>query len=305
MSAETWTIGRLLNWTKEYLAKHGSDSPRLDAEVLLAHVRGCERISLYTAFDEPASEEVKTAFRALVKRRAEGAPVAYLVGQREFFSLPFRVTPAVLIPRPETEFVVLAMLDRAKTITTSPLRIADVGTGSGVLAICAAKRLPQAEITAIEQSAEALVVAQENAEALGVSPRINFVESDLFANVPEDVQFQLIVSNPPYIKTGEAESLPRDVRQYEPAAALFAGETGTEVIDRLVAQAQSRLVTGGVLICEISPQLRPQIEQLFANNSAWRGLKFHKDLAGLDRAFEVERTAETPSEPQLGALQEK
>ena len=110
MSAETWTIGRLLNWTKDYLAEHGSDSPRLDAEVLLAHVRGCERILLYTAFDEPANEETRSAFRALVKRRAEGTPVAYLVGKREFFSLPFRVTPDVLIPRPETEFVVLALL---------------------------------------------------------------------------------------------------------------------------------------------------------------------------------------------------
>lgn len=290
MSADIWTIGRLLVWTKDYLAQHGSDSPRLDAEVLLAHVRGCERIQLYTAFDEPASDDVKAAFRALVKRRAEGAPVAYLVGKREFFSLPFRVTPDVLVPRPETEFVVLAMLDWAKRFPpAAPLRIADIGTGSGVLAICAAHQLKHAQVTAIEQSAAALAIARENAEKLGVAERITFVESDLFANVPAEEQFELIVTNPPYIKTSEAESLARDVREYEPAAALFAGETGTEVIERIIPQAESRLLAGGGLICEISPQLRPRIEELFAGNTNWKDIKFRKDLAALDRAFEVER----------------
>ncbi len=290
MSAETWTIGRLLNWTKDYLAEHGSDSPRLDAEVLLAHVRGCERILLYTAFDEPANEETRSAFRALVKRRAEGTPVAYLVGKREFFSLPFRVTPDVLIPRPETEFVVLALLDWAKKFpTTAPLRVADIGTGSGVLAICTAKQLPHAEVTAIEQSPAALAIARENAAELGVADRINFVEGDLFANVAAGARFEIVATNPPYIKTSEAASLSRDVREHEPHAALFAGERGTEVIERIIAQCEERIVPRGALICEISPQLRPAIEALFANHPAWKGLLFRKDLAGLDRAFEVQR----------------
>lgn len=293
MSAEPWTIGRLLNWTKEYLAEHGSDSPRLDAEVLLAHVRGCERILLYTAFDESASEDDRAEFRELVKQRAAGTPVAYLVGKREFFSLSFIVTPDVLIPRPETEFVVLAMLDWAKKFSVEQLRIADIGTGSGVLAICAAHQLPQARVTAVEQSPAALVIARENAAALGVGERIAFVESDLFSNVAGGEQFELIVSNPPYIKTSEAESLPRDVREYEPAEALFAGETGTEVIERLVQQAEERLVPGGGLICEISPQLRPQIEAIFRDNPVWGELRFRRDLSGLDRAFEIEFRGES------------
>ncbi|MDA7979525.1 MAG: peptide chain release factor N(5)-glutamine methyltransferase [Pirellulales bacterium] len=290
MSEETWTIGRLLTWTSEYLASHGSDSPRLDAEVLLAHVRGCERIDLYTAFEELADESVKSAFRAMVKRRAEGTPVAYLVGQREFFSLPFRVTPDVLIPRPETEFVVLAMLDWAEKFSDTPsLRIADIGTGSGVLAVCAAHQLQHATVLAIDQSPSALAIAQENATTLGVAERICFLESDLFAQLESDRQFEIIVSNPPYIKTSEADALPRDVREHEPVAALFSGETGTEIIERLIHEAESRLMPGGGLICEISPQLKPRIEQVFADKPAWRNLRFRKDLAGLDRAFEVER----------------
>src|SRR5439155_10069688 len=148
--AEEWTILRLLTWTTDYLKSHGSDSPRLDAEVLLAHARDCERIMLYTAFDEVVADEIRANFRELVKRRGEGAPVAYLVGKREFYSLSFRVTPDVLIPRPETEFLVIRLLDRADglPVGTCPA-IADVVTGSGIVAVCAAKSLPHSRVTAM------------------------------------------------------------------------------------------------------------------------------------------------------------
>src|SRR6185503_13086817 len=136
---EAWTIGRLLQWTTDYLKKHGADSPRLDAEVLLAEARGCQRIQLYTAFEEQPAEEVRTAFRELVRRRAEGMPVAYLVGRREFYSLSFQVTPDVLIPRPETEFLLISLLDLAAGKPDES--IVDVGTGSGILAVCAEKKL--------------------------------------------------------------------------------------------------------------------------------------------------------------------
>src|SRR5262245_51907041 len=140
--SDSWTIGRLLGWTADYLAQHGSDSPRLDAEVLLAYARSCKRIELYTSFEELAADELRTRFRELVRRRAEGVPVAYLVGHREFFSLDFRVTPDVLIPRPETELVVVTLLDQIKATgpLDRPLAIADVGTGSGVIGITVAKR---------------------------------------------------------------------------------------------------------------------------------------------------------------------
>src|SRR5690349_22822695 len=138
MSTDSWTIGRLLKWTTDFLKQRGAESPRLDAEVLLAHARGCERIQLYTSFEEDASETLRADFRALVKRRSEGTPVAYLVGKREFYSLPFEVTPDVLIPRPETEHLVVELLDRAKEFPAgTALEIADVGTGSGIIAICA------------------------------------------------------------------------------------------------------------------------------------------------------------------------
>ena len=146
-----------MQWTTDFLKTHGADSPRLDAEVLLAQALGCRRIELYTAFDQAPTEAQRTAFRDLVRRRAEGTPVAYLVGRREFYSLEFRVGPAVLIPRPETELLVIALLDLAKARTAAaPPRIADVGTGSGIIAVCAAKHLPACRVTAIDTSPAAL-----------------------------------------------------------------------------------------------------------------------------------------------------
>src|SRR5215471_3747319 len=148
--SEHWTIGRLLTFTTDYLQQHGSDSPRLDAEILLATARGCKRIELYTSFDQVADDNTRAAYRELVRRRAEGMPVAYLVGKREFYSLSFRVTPDVLIPRPETELLVIRLSDLAKQMETPEcqLQIADIGTGSGIIAISAAKQLPHANLTA-------------------------------------------------------------------------------------------------------------------------------------------------------------
>ncbi|HOM16552.1 MAG TPA: HemK/PrmC family methyltransferase, partial [Thermoguttaceae bacterium] len=158
-TAETWTVGRLLQWTTEYLRRHGSGSPRLDAELLLADAIGCARIELYTSFDRVASDEVRAKFRELVRRRAAGEPVAYLLGRKEFYSLSFRVTPDVLIPRPETELLVVALLDLVKDgAFDGPLEICDVGTGSGILAVCAAKYLPTARIWAVDRSPKALQV---------------------------------------------------------------------------------------------------------------------------------------------------
>src|SRR5262245_59393800 len=195
--SDVWTVLRLLTWTTEYLKSHGSDSPRLDAEVLLAAARGCERIMLYAAFDEIVADEVRARFRELVKRRAEGTPVAYLVGKREFYSLAFRVTPDVLIPRPETEFAVVAALDALgaaspKARVQSPKAdasstdigpgtldlgrswVADVGTGSGAIAVAIARHAEGARVVATDVSAAALGVAKENAAAHGVADRIEF-----------------------------------------------------------------------------------------------------------------------------------
>jgi release factor glutamine methyltransferase len=297
---EPWTIGRLLSWTVEYLSKHGAENPRLDAEILLAAARGCRRIDLYAAYGDEASNELRTAFRELVRRRAAGTPVAYLVGHREFYALDFEVTPDVLIPRPETESLVVALLDHVKAregranfphLNPVPAKggvrpeegvvtIADVGTGSGVLAICAAKYVPRARVTAIDISPAALVVAQRNAERHGVAEQIHFVESDLFAGLPTAAMFDYIVSNPPYVSTAELTSIATEVREYEPRVALAAGEQGTDVVAPLIQQSAKRLHPGGMLLVEISPMIAGKVEQLIRENGALESLPTLRDLAG-------------------------
>ncbi len=287
---DTWTIGRLLTWTTEFLNDRGSDSPRLDAELLLADARKCERIELYAAYQEEADEPVRTRFRELVKQRAEGMPVAYLLGHREFYSLSFRVTPDVLIPRPETEFVVVELLDRiAETVSDGqPLRIADIGTGSGVLAICAAKHLPDCRVVAVDISPQALDVARQNAQQHGVADRIEFVEGDLFGSIPATEPFDFVVSNPPYVAESELDLLAAETRTHEPRLALVAGPNGTEVLAKLIAQASGRLVSHGWLIVEISPMIETATRQLIAENGSFREPRLIKDLAQLPRVLSAQ-----------------
>jgi release factor glutamine methyltransferase len=289
--AEDWTIGRLLQWTTDYLKQHGAETPRLDAEVLLAHARGCQRIQLYTAFDEPAGDELRTKFRALIKERAEGKPVAYLVGHREFYSMNFRVTPDVLIPRPETELLVVRLLDIAKQRGAGePIAITDVGVGSGIIAVVAAKRLPNARITAIDSSRAALDVARGNAEAHGVANRIEWLQSDLFAAVPPERKFDIVASNPPYITEAEYQQLSKTVKDFEPRSALVAGPRGSEVVERLIPQAAERLNPGGWLLMEVSPMIEPQARALIETDGHFAPEPTVKDLAGQPRVIQARRT---------------
>lgn len=290
---ETWTVGRLLEWTTSFLKQKQADSPRLDAEVLLAHACNCPRIQLYATFGDVPSDEIRTAFRELVRRRAEGTPVAYLVGKREFFSLSFRVGPDVLIPRPETEFLVIRLLDLIEENqgagSAEEVTIADVGTGSGIIAICAAKRVANSRVTAIDISPAALKVAAANAADLKVSEQIELVESDLFAAVPADERFDYIVSNPPYVSSQEMTELAASVRNFEPRLALEAGPKGTEVIERLLPQAVERLKVGGWMLIEISPMIDAAVRQLIASDDRWEGHATLKDLAGLPRVAQARR----------------
>jgi release factor glutamine methyltransferase len=288
---DPWTVGRLLSWTVEYLGKHGADNPRLDAEVLLAEARGCKRIDLYAAYGETASEEVRTAFRELVRRRAEGTPVAYLVGRREFYALDFEVNPDVLIPRPETELLVVGLLDSVKKRASgeASMEVADVGTGSGVLAMCAAKYVPSAHVTAIDISPAALAVARRNAERHGVADRVTFVEGNIFSSLPAEPQFDYIVSNPPYISNAEMETLDRDVREYEPDVALRAGENGTDVIAPLIEQSAARLKPGGTLLIEISPMIAGEVEGLVRQQALLELGPTIRDLAGHARIVQATR----------------
>jgi len=256
----------------------------LDAEILLAYALGCQRIDLYTSYESVPSDEARATFRQLVLRRAAGEPVAYLVGRREFYCLSFRVNSHVLIPRPETELLVVTLLELARQWPhEKPLRICDVGTGSGIVAICAAKHLPRCSVIATDISPQALAVARMNAEEHGVAERIRFVESDLLCVLAPEERFAFLVSNPPYVREDEFADLPVEVRQFEPRHALVAGPQGTEIIQRLLPQAAERLVSAGYLLLEISPRLHEEIRQLIASNPHFELGETREDLARLPR----------------------
>ena len=295
--ADAWTVLRLLTWTTDYLKQHGSDSPRLDAEVLLAHARGCERIMLYAAFDQVVADDVRAKFRELVKRRADGTPVAYLVGKREFYSLSFRVTPDVLIPRPETELVVVETLEAlgggsgSKVQRPNSAQVADVGTGSGAIAVAVAKHVPQCRVIAVDSSPAALAIAKENAASLGVKEQIEFVDGDLLASLPAEPRLSVVASNPPYVSEAEYEALAASVKSHEPRQALVAGPKGTEVIERLIPQAAERLLTGGCLIVEVSPMIAGRVVELIAADGRYEPASIVKDLAGLARVVKARRQA--------------
>ncbi len=290
-SDQPWTIGRLLQWTTEYFRKHEASNPRLDAEVLLAEAQNCQRIELYTAYDELVDEAPRARFRELVRRRAAGEPVAYLVGHREFYSMSFTVTPDVLIPRPETELLVMQLLDAARELgDRSRLEIADVGTGSGVIALCAATHLPNCHVTAIDISPAALDVAKANASRLNVADRIEFLIGDLLERLPETTQLDFVVSNPPYVSQAEFDQLAVEVKNYEPPGALLAGKTGTEIIERLIPQAAARLRPAGQLLFEISPMIETEVVDLLRAEQRLEAPAVAKDLAGLARVVSARRT---------------
>lgn len=246
---EPWTIRRLLDWTKTFLAGRGVESPRLEAELLLAHALGCSRTDLYTRYAEEPGEAQRTAFRELVKQRAAGKPVAHLLGRKEFYSLELEVSPAVLVPRGDSEWLVTEAEALGKAMDAPT--ILDVGTGSGCLAIALAVRLKSASVSAIDVSEEALAVARRNAEKHKVADRVRFLHGDLFAPLADDDRFDLIVSNPPYVTTAALAALAPEVRDQEPRLALDGGPDGFAVIDRLIAEAGTRLKPAGYLLCEV------------------------------------------------------
>lgn len=287
-AAEPWTVRRVLEWTTGHLKKHGSESPRLEAEILLAHARKCRRIELYTNFDEELTDAVRTPMRELVQRRAAHEPVAYLVGHREFFSLDFRVTPDVLIPRPDTETLVMEVLSIAKTRPKT--RVLDLCTGSGCIAVAVAKNCSTATVTATDASSAALAVATENAQKHGVTDRVTFHAGDLFAALPDTEPFDSIASNPPYIPSKDIEQLSADVRQYEPRSALDGGPDGLDLLRRLIAAAPQYLVPGGWLFTEFTPEQAPAVQQ-FAKAAGFADVTIAKDPASRPRVLRAKRSS--------------
>ena len=259
---EVWTVRRLLAWTTEHFDRKGIDRARLCAEMLLAHVLGIERVKLYMDLDRPATELERAAFRELVERAGDHEPVDYLVGQAPFFSMMFKVTPAVLIPRPSTEALVEHVIQHARRTPgfSAPL-IADIGTGSGIIAICLAKHIPASRIVATDQSEAALEVARENAKRHGVVDRIEFRHGDLLEPLgARPVRY--LIANPPYISDEERAEVAPNVKDYEPVEALRGGVDGLKFIRPLIAQAASHLDEPGQLVMEIAASQKAAALQL-------------------------------------------
>ena len=280
-------------------------SHTLAAELLLLHATGRTRTSLYSHPEDQLGETESQNYFSLIERRAAGVPTQHLTGKQEFWGLEFEVTPDVLIPRPETEHVIEVALDRLglrdlrakqlQNMSGEGLLAADVGTGSGCIAIALAKELPAAKIYALDISGAALSVARRNAARLGFSDRINFVESNLFEKLSlaipthESFLFDLIASNPPYIARREAATLAREVRDHEPAIALFGGEEGDEFYADLIGQSAAHLKPGGILVLELGHDSLPAVQPLL-DTPHWTNLGITNDLAGIPRVVAAERT---------------
>lgn len=246
-----WTSRKLLDWTAGHLERKGVDSPRLAAEMLLAHVLETPRIQLYADLDRPAGPLERAAFRELVERAAAHEPVQYLVGVAHFFSMRFEVADDVLIPRPSTETLVEHVIQHARrTPGFRQPAIADLGAGSGAIAVALAKHLPESRVVATDLSPQALAVARRNAERHGVTDRIDFREGPLFE--PLSGRFEYLCANPPYIGDAEWAQLPPNVRDYEPRDALYGGPDGLAVIRPLILGAARRLASPGQLLVEIA-----------------------------------------------------
>lgn len=261
MADESWTILKVLDWTRGHFEKKRLGSPRLDAELILAHVLKIPRVMLYARFDQPLQDTELTQIRGLVARRARNEPMAYLLGEKEFWSLSLEVTPDVLIPRPDTEGLVTWALKKLEQ-QPSP-RIADVGTGSGCIALALAKERPDAQIVALERSPAARAVAERNQNKLGLT-NLKIVASDLLAAV--EGPFTLIAANLPYIPSATIATLMPDVRDFEPKMALDGGPDGLTLVRRLIPEAQKKLAPGGWLGLELaSEQVAPMAQELAQN----------------------------------------
>ena len=277
-SERIWTVLDLLRWTTQHFTERGIDTPRLDAECLLAHALGSDRLRLYLEFDKPVVERERAVFRGLVRARAnERVPVAQLTGVREFWSLPLRVSRDVLIPRPDTETLVSAALDLLPD-AAAPARVLDLGTGTGAVALALAHERPRAAIFASDRSRGALRIAQQNAETLGMAARIYFLRGDWTASISG--AFDCVVANPPYLADAERAGLAPELA-HEPAAALFAGPTGLEALERLCREVPARLSPGGGLAFELAPGQAKQVSAWLEQSGLVTAVQ--RDLAGRAR----------------------
>ncbi len=281
-TSASWTVLSLLNWAKGYFEKAGLPEPRLSGELLLAHALGCKRIDLYTRHDAQPSAEQLDAFRQLLRRAKAFEPVAYLLGYKEFYSLRLKVTPDVLIPRPESEALAGEAIARLGGLDR-PVRLWDACTGCGCVAIAAAKHLPRATVLATDICPRAIAVAAENAEAHGLSDRVLCHEADLLS-LPDDCAhlepFDAITANPPYVAEGESVA---ETVKHEPALALYGGASGLDFLSRIVQDAPRHLRSGGVLIVEFGMGQADEVRDLISDNDAFEEPTILYDHQELER----------------------
>lgn len=287
-ASETWSIGRLITTAADYLKSKAVEEPRLSAEILLAHAVGTSRLQLYTRWTDPVSDEARTVFREAIRRAAAGEPVAYIVGHKEFFSMDFEVSPAVLIPRPETELLVDRAVRYIKDNPRPAWRIFEPGTGSGNIGAAILKSIPDAQLLAGDISEEAAAVARRNFEKHNLASRAQVVVIDWMA-VPADLVpqggFDLIVSNPPYIGRSQTDKVSPIVLKNEPSAALFGGEDGLDFYRRSTREALAILRADGSFFCEVGWGDSDKVIEIF-EAAGWRSVGRWKDFAGIERTLQ-------------------
>lgn len=277
--AETWTVRSLLAWARDWLAKKGVENPRLDAELLLAHALGCDRVRLYIEVDKPLSAAELARFKPLIQRRAAREPVAYILGVKEFYGRPFEVGPGVFIPRPETELMVQVVL--GSLARGHPAQVLDLCAGAGPVGVTIAAERPQARVDLVEVSPEAAACARRNAEKLAPG-RVRVFEGNLYAALPGQVRYDVVSANPPYVPTMHGHQLSPDILQHEPHLALFGGEDGLSVMRAVIAGLPAWLAPSGLFVCEIDPSQGEPAAAL-CRAAGLAQVRVERDLAGLDR----------------------
>ena len=285
---DVWTVQRILQWTTDFLQQKEVESPRLEAELLLAHARNCQRIRLYTDFESPLKDDERARMRDFVKRRAAREPLAYITGQKEFYGRDFLVGRGVLVPRPETETLVDVCLQNISTDRAT--RVCEVGFGSGCVAVTLAKQCPGLTVLATDDSSHALKYATENVAKHGVGQQVTLYEGDGYGPLPAEHagRFDGIVSNPPYIRAEELAMLSPEVAEHEPHVALVSGEDGLLLARRLITESLNWLTEEGWMTLEVDPAQCATVSQLFTE-AGFTKTEIHKDLSGNDRIVSAER----------------
>jgi release factor glutamine methyltransferase len=289
----SWTILEVLRWAAAYFQDKGVTEPRASAEVLLAHALGVSRLDLYLRYDQPLSPEELATFKALVVRRREGEPTAYLTGHKEFWSLDFKVTPAVLIPRPETETLVQAVLEVFKKTENRNQKTGyqglEVGVGSGAVVIALARELPETSWVALDLSWPALVVARDNARRHQVAPRLHLVQADLLSALRPEARFALLVANLPYVPDPVWRQLPGEIKDFEPQEALRGGADGLALLRPLARQAHLHLQPGGWLALEVAGGQAPEVMALLRETRTYDRVETVRDYLSIERVVRARR----------------